>query len=251
MEIGAQLYTVRMFTQSVPDFEETIANIANMGYKTVQLSAIGKEVTPKAAREICDRYGLSIVLTHSDVNRILHDTDQLIEEHKQMGCSYIGLGSMPDKYRNSYWIDHFAKDFRDAARYIKSAGMLFMYHNHDFEFEKLNGRYLMDYLLDGFTPDELGITLDTFWVHTAGADVCQWIEKLKDRIPCVHLKDRGIVDKQEVMAPVGEGNMNFPAIMKALENSCCQYALVEQDTCLESPFVCLDKSYTNLNKMGY
>ena len=53
------------------------------------------------------------------------------------------------------------------------------------------------------------------------------------------------------MAPVMEGNMNFEAIMDALENSCCEYALVEQDTCQESPFICLRKSYDNLKKLGY
>ena len=251
MKIGAQLYTLRDYTQTREDFAYSIREIANMGYQTVQLSAIGKEITPQFAKEICEEYSVRIVLTHSDVNRILHDTDALIKEHEQMGCRYIGLGSMPDKYRNPYWITHFASDFLDAAKYIRDAGMLFMYHNHDFEFEKINGSYLMEYLLDGFAPDEMGVTLDTYWVQTAGGDVCQWIDRLKDRIPCVHLKDRAIVQREPVMAPVMEGNMNFPAIMKALEQSCCKYALVEQDVCQESPFLCMQKSYDNLTKLGY
>ena len=56
---------------------------------------------------------------------------------------------------------------------------------------------------------------------------------------------------QEVMAPVMEGNMNFPAILEALKKTDCEYALVEQDTCLENPFVCLEKSYRNLAELGY
>lgn len=251
MKTGAQLYTVRLFTQTAADFRRTMRKVADIGYKTVQLSAIGSEVTPEIAREICDEMGLEIVLTHSDVNRILHDTEKLIHDHEIMGCRYIGLGSMPEKYRNTDWIRQFAVDFKEPARMMKAAGMRLMYHNHDFEFEKVDGTYMMDYLLEGLAPDELGITLDTYWVQTAGGDVCQWIERLRDRIPCVHLKDRGVVNKQEVMAPVMEGNMNFPAILKALENSCCEYALVEQDTCLESPFVCLEKSYKNLAGLGY
>ena len=251
MKIGAQLYTVRLYTQTVSDFACTVKKIADMGYSYVQLSAVGSAVTPQAAREICDEAGLGIVLTHSDVNRILNDTDRLIEEHRMMGCRYIGLGSMPDKYRSEAWISHFIEDFREPARKIKEAGMLLMYHNHDFEFEKVNGKYLMDYLLEGFAPDEMGITLDTYWVQTAGGDVCRWIVKCKDRIPCVHLKDRGMVRREAVMAPVMEGTMNFEAIMDALENSCCEYALVEQDTCQESPFICLRKSYDNLKKLGY
>lgn len=251
MRTGAQLYTVRLFTQTVADFRRTMKKIADIGYSYVQLSAVGNEVTPEAAREICDEMGIKIVLTHSDVNRILHDTEQLIRDHETMGCKYIGLGSMPEKYRNTEWIRYFNEDFKAPARMIKDAGMRLMYHNHDFEFEKTNGSFLMDYLLDGFAPDELGITLDTYWVQTAGCDVCQWIERLADRVPCVHLKDRGVIGRQEVMAPVMEGNMNFPAILKALENTCCEYALVEQDTCLESPFTCLEKSFKNLERLGY
>lgn len=55
----------------------------------------------------------------------------------------------------------------------------------------------------------------------------------------------------QLMAPVGEGNLNWPAILKALEGTGCKYLLVEQDTCQGSPFDCLKKSYDNLAEMGY
>lgn len=251
MKLGAQLYTVRTFTQTVSDFEKSMKKIADIGYKSVQLSAVGKEVTPVIAKEICDENGLEIVLTHSDVNRILHDTENLIKDHEIMGCRYIGLGIMPEKYMTEDWIQEFCKDFKKPAQMIRDAGMRFMYHNHNVEFEKVGGKLLIEYLLDGFEPDELGITLDTYWVQAAGGDVCQWIERLADRVPCVHLKDLGVVNRQAVMAPVMEGNINFPAVMKALEKTCCEYALVEQDICRESPFVCMEKSYQNLKKLGY
>lgn len=252
MKIGAQLYTVRLFTQTADDFSRTIKKIADIGYETVQLSAIGSSITPETAEEICRENNIEIVLTHSDGNRILHDTERLIREHEKMGCRYIGLGSMPEKYRNSDWIGRFAEDFRGPARMIRDAGMLFMYHNHDFELERLeDGRYLLEHLLDDFSQDELGITLDTYWIQAAGGDVCYWLRRCGDRIPCIHLKDRAMVKGQAVMAPVMEGNMNFKAIMETAGQMNCEYALVEQDVCLESPFTCLKKSYDNLRKSGY
>lgn len=250
MKLGAQMYTVRAYTQTVSDFDFTLCEIAKIGYKTVQLSAIGSAITPEIAKELCDKHGLSIVLTHNDANRILNDTDKLIEAHRIMNCKYIGLGSMPDKYRNPEWISHFGQDFKEAAKKIKDAGMLFMYHNHNFEFEKIEGKYYLDYLLEDFAPDELGITLDTYWLQAAGTDVCQWIHRLKDRIPCVHLKDMAMVRREAVMAPVMEGNMNFPEIVKTLKDTNCEYLLVEQDVCQESPFICLKKSYNNLTTLG-
>lgn len=65
--------------------------------------------------------------------------------------------------------------------------------------------------MEGFAPDEMGITLDTYWVAAAGADVCEWICLLKDRIPCVHLKDMQIFKGwNQIMAPVMEGEFKLP-----------------------------------------
>ncbi|WFR59513.1 TIM barrel protein [Anaerocolumna sp. AGMB13025] len=251
MKLGAQLYTIRTYIQNEKDFHFSAKKVAEMGYKTIQISGIGKDIPAERIREICDSLSLEVVLTHSDVNRILYDTNKLIQEHEVMGCKHIGLGAMPEKYRTPYWITHFGEDFKEAAKQIAAAGKLFMYHNHNFEFEKFNGNYAIEYLLEAFSPEEMGITLDTYWVQAAGGDVCQWIEVLKDRLSCVHLKDMAVVNGVPVMAPVLEGNMNFKAILKKLEDTNCEYLLVEQDTCQGSPFDCLKLSYDNLSKLGY
>lgn len=260
MKTGAQLYTVRAYTQTERDFAYTVKKIAEMGYRTVQLSALGKELKPERIREICDREGLEIVLTHSDVNRILYDTPNLIAEHEILGCRYIGIGAMPDKYRTAEWLKHFADDFKEPAKQIAAAGRLLMYHNHNFEFRKITPegvadggkqKRMLEYLMEWFAPTELGFTLDTYWVQAAGADVCQWIRLLKDRIPCVHLKDMAMTADGPVMAPVMEGNLNFSAILKELEDTSCEYLLVEQDVCQTSPFDCLKQSYDNLAAAGY
>lgn len=251
MELGAQLYTVRDFIQTEEDFKRTAEKIAEIGYHSIQLSAVGKDIKPERIREICDLHGIKIVLTHTDVNRILYDTDNLIKEHDIYGCSYIGLGAMPAKYRNDFWLSYFYEDFREPVKKIAAAGKLFMYHNHNFEFEKTKGVTMLEQLLSFFPPEEMGITLDTYWVQAAGADPAHWINKLKDRIPCVHLKDMAVTGGVSVMAPVMEGNMNFGSILEALKESNCNYLLVEQDTCLTSPFNCLKQSYNNLSKVGF
>ncbi|MGN6711520.1 sugar phosphate isomerase/epimerase family protein [Anaerocolumna jejuensis] len=251
MELGAQLYTVRNYIQTEEDFERTINKIADIGYRYIQISGVGKGISPERLREICDSHGVKTVLTHSDINRILYDTENLIKEHDILGSSYIGLGAMPEKYRGTDWLSYFYEDFKEPVKKIAASGKLFMYHNHNFEFEKENGVTLLERLLELFKPQEMGITLDTYWVQAAGADVISWIGKLKDRLPCVHLKDMAVVSGNGVMAPVGEGNLNFPGILEALKETNCEYLLVEQDTCQTSPFQCLRQSYENLKKLGY
>lgn len=95
MKIGAQLFTLRNYIQNEKDLRFTLKKVAEMGYQTVQISGIGP-IKPEIVREACDEQGLQIVLTHSNPERILHDTDALIREHDIMGCDYIGLGIMPE-----------------------------------------------------------------------------------------------------------------------------------------------------------
>ena len=254
MILGAQLYTVRQFAQNEKDFDLTLQRVAAIGYTTVQISGIGN-IPPATVRALCDKHGLRIVLTHVDANRLLNDTEALIREHDILGCDYIGIGSMPDRYRHEAWMDRFAADYREPAKKIAAAGKLMMYHNHDFEFAMVRGKRVMEYLIEGFAPEEMGFTLDTYWLQNAGCDVGEWIARLKGRLPCVHLKDMDVKlvsgASRVVMAPVGEGNMNFAPLLEAFAQAGTKYLLVEQDTCLEDEFVCLEKSYKHVAKLGY
>ena len=250
MNIGAQLYTIRQYIQTEQDFARSMKRIADIGYKFVQISGVG-DIKPQRIREICDDNDLKIVLTHTKAERILNETEAVIEEHDILGCDYIGIGSMPEKYRQPDWIDLFGEDYRGAARKIAAAGKLFMYHNHNFEFEKIDGKNYLEHLLGQFSAKEMGFTLDTYWVQAGGADVCQWIEKLSGRLPTVHLKDMAINGRDQLMAPIGEGNLNWPAIFAAFEKAGTQYMLVEQDTCAGSPFAALKSSYDFLAGAGY
>ncbi len=250
MKIGAQMFTMRDFTQNERDLDYTLKAMSEIGYTTVQISAIG-QIEAKRVRELCDKYSLEIVLTHTNPDRILFDTKNVIKEHEVMGCKYIGIGAMPKKYTDSGFIHRFVEDYKEPAKEIAESGKLFMYHNHNFEFEKINGKAILDTLVEGFTKDEMGFTLDTYWVQAAGADNLEVIERLKDRIPCVHFKDMGVRGFKTVMEPVGEGNINFKAILQKLEETkMTEHILVEQDECEESPFVCMEKSYKNLLALG-
>ena len=80
MKLGAQLYTLREYTQNEKDLDYSLGRVSEMGYQTVQLSAIGP-IAPQRVRQLCDKHGLEIVLTHTDPGRILNDTQAVIEEH--------------------------------------------------------------------------------------------------------------------------------------------------------------------------
>ena len=249
MEIGAQLYTVREHTKTLEDFSRTLEKIAAIGYRNVQVSGTCA-YEPAWLKAELDRTGLRCVLTHTDPGRIAAETDAVAAEHQAFGCTHIGIGSLPggfDKGLAGY--QTFAETYRPVGRRLAALGCRLMYHNHHMEFARTGeGReiYLERFLRD-FAPEELGFTLDTYWVQAGGGDPVQWLNRLAGRVPCVHLKDMAFADGRPRMAPVYEGNMNFDGILKACEQAGARYLLVEQDDCYGAdPFECLAMSYRNL-----
>ena len=244
MEIGAQLYTLKTYCQNEKDLARSLEKVAGMGYSCVQLSAIGP-IAPERIKTICDDNGLKIVLTHTPEAEVHGRPEETIEKLRLFGCRYIGIGSLPERYRNPDFLPYFAEDFLPAAEKFKAAGMKLMYHNHCFEFERLpEGDTMMDRLLAMMPADLMGLTADTYWLQYGGVDVNQWLKEHAERLHCVHLKDYGVKGFTVRMEAVGSGNLDFPAILENLRNNgVTEYALVEQDDCNgESPFACLKRS---------
>ena len=250
MLLGAQLYTLRDYIQNERDIRFTLAQVAKMGYTTIQVSGMGP-IDPQVLRSICEENGLRVVLTHTDPARILNDTDAVIREHDILGCDYIGIGAMPEKYRSAFWLPHFTADFKEPARRIAAAGKKLMYHNHNFEFRSFGGKTGMEILFEETSPN-FQFELDTFWVQKGASDVRAWIEKVRGRMDVVHFKDMALDDKSEqVMAEIGQGNLNWDGIIAACRDIGVKWYLVEQDDCRgRDPFESLKISYDFLTSKG-
>ncbi|MCL1819965.1 MAG: sugar phosphate isomerase/epimerase [Oscillospiraceae bacterium] len=247
MQLGAQLYTVREYTQTLDDFALSLDRVAAIGYKTVQVSGTCAYEADWLSEQLKKR-GLHCVLTHYSPDAMLEDAAAVAEKHKYFDCRHIGIGSMPggmEKYGD------FVANFNPVAKEFAKHDCLLMYHNHDAEFARSHGGQLyLEKLAEDFAPSELGFTLDTYWVQAGGGDPAWWIHELAGRVPCVHLKDMSF-DGGQRMAAIYEGNMNFDAILKACEDAKTEYLLIEQDDCYgEDPFACLARSYENLKAKG-
>lgn len=256
MKIGAQLYTVREHCKTLEGLEETLRRVAEMGYGAVQLSGICDYEAGWMAEKL-KKYGLRADLTHFNYKKVAYDTEQTIAFHDEMSCRYIGIGTIPDFRKRGCRredFDAFLIEITPAVRKIAESGNhKFMYHNHNMEFAKVNGKTYLEMLCDAFPAEACGITLDTYWVQAGGGDPAQWIRRLKGRVDCVHFKDMVFSGEDNAvrMAPVGYGNMNYPAIVTACRAAGVRFAYVEQDYCYgEDPFDCLKKSYDYLCSLG-
>jgi len=249
MQIGAQFYTVRNQCQNLDDFALTLRKVADIGYKTVQISG----TCPYEAqwlKEQLDKNGLQCVLTHIPVPRLMGETEQVIADHHVFGCEHIGLGWYAfDEEKADASYAHFMQTYPAIARKIREGGRYFMYHNHDQEFKRHEGKLILQRLAEEIPAEDMGFTLDTFWVQAGGGDPAQWIENLAGRVPVIHLKDFAYGRK---MAVVGEGNINFDRVFEKAEKSGTKYMLVEQDDCNgEDPIECLRRSYQYLTACGF
>ena len=249
MQIGAQFFTLREHCKTLDDFALSLKKVADMGYRTVQISGTCP-YEPAWLAEQLKKNGLECVVTHTPADRLQGEPAQVAADHDVFGCDHVGLGWYAfneEKETESY--AHFIKTYLPVAKALHQHGKLFMYHNHDQEFKRLEGKLVLERLMEDIPAELMGFTLDTFWVQAGGGDPAQWLEKLAGRIPCIHLKDYAYGRK---MAVVGEGNINFDRVFEKAEAGGTQYMLVEQDDCNgEDPFDCLQRSYRYLKAQGF
>lgn len=241
-EFGLQLYSIRDHFTNAEDTRESFKRMKDCGYSHAQTAGKYSYIAPAEFRALADEYGIELMGTHYSWTAICENVEETIAYHKTIGATYIGIGSMPSDARNSKEaLLAFIDKFNEMAKvYVEAGFKALTYHNHSFEFVKIEGKTIMDYLIDGLDPKYTAFVLDSFWAHVGGEDVRALIERLNGRIACVHLKDLDPCFRYELAdgshmsylpkrIEVGCGNMKFEGIIKTAEACGCKYFTVEDE----------------------
>ena len=244
MKIALQLYTMREFTKTADGFGEVLRRAAEMGYRGVQLSAVGcmngdpPEVDATQAKAMLDEFGLEACCTHRPWGRLYGATDEEIAFHRTLGCGLAGLGYPPQEFwdRGHEGFADLGRKLAEVARRMAPAGVSVGFHNHAKELEPdADGRTLFDSLFVASAPD-LQLILDTYWAVHAGADLGGLIRRFAGRLRCVHAKDRRLVDGQWRDLPVGEGDLPWGEILPLLREAGTKWIIPEQDNLWKDPW---------------
>jgi sugar phosphate isomerase/epimerase len=248
-QLAVQLYTLRDFTKTPSEIGRTLARVKKMGYDAVQISALGKIEAPELGK-ILREEGLKCCASHVSLERLKDSTQEVIDDHRLWGCKYVAIGWWESREaKKQPWID-LARVFNALAERVKGSEIRLGYHNHSQELAKYEGKTAMQILLEEFSP-EVWWEIDTYWIQHGGGDPAAWIDKVAGRIPCVHLKDMAILpDRTQLMAEVGEGNLNWDSIIAACRRAGVQWYIIEQDVCQRDPFESLAISLANARGMG-
>jgi len=249
--LGAQLYTVRQFTQTIEGVAETLQKVAAIGYTAIQISGFGPLDPQEVARLVQDS-GLTVAGTHAGWKRFLDDLDAIIAEHKMWGCTHAAIGGLPGEYHTLDGLKRFLDELEPVSAALAEEGIDFSYHNHNHELMRHGARTLLETLYEQASPQMLKAEIDTYWIQAGGGDPAAWIRKYAGREPLLHLKDMTMgPGREQRMAEIGEGNLNWPAILQAAQESGVEWYLVEQDDCYgRDPFESLAISRRNLRAMG-
>ena len=250
--LGAQLYTVREFTRTTEDACRTLKKVADIGYSAVQISGFGKGVDSRAIARTVGELGLTVAATHVSWTQFQTELDAVIELHELWECKHSAIGGLPTEYRDPDGLKRFLDELPPIAEKLSPRGIDFSYHNHSHEFTRYGSKTWLEMLYEKADPRHLKAELDTYWVQHGGGDPAAWIRKYPGRQSLLHLKDMSITpDRQQRFAEVGEGNLNWPAILEAAASSGVRWYLIEQDNCYDrDPFESLAVSYRNLRAMG-
>jgi sugar phosphate isomerase/epimerase len=260
MPLGAQLYTLRSVLPENP--AQILKDLAAIGYTEVEVLQMDY---PAQAQLIRDA-GLKAVAMHLFAGVVTgamgqesppqKTVEEAAEYAKSEGLSYIVMPYLPPNERGTT-LDHYkalAAKLNKAGEAAKDAGLGFAYHNHAFEFEPMGDSTPLDTILAETDPSLVQLELDVFWVSVAGLDPVAMLDKHAGRVPLTHLKDKTPdVPQQfkeglgkEAFREVGNGTLDFTAILAACESDGVKHYFVEQDQTPGDPLASLRQSYTYL-----
>lgn len=256
-KVGLQLYSVR--DDMAADMLGTLKKVKEMGYDYVEFAGYFDH-SAQEVKAMLDEVGLECVSVHQGYAPFLEDEKGMIDYLKVIGAKYCAIPWMGlENHKGGEHYEQAMKEIAQVAKALKENGIQMLYHNHDFEFNKYEDKFLLDWLYETLPEDLMKTEVDCCWVRYAGYDPAEYIKKYTGRSPVVHLKDfvctnfnagavYGLIDekgkdekpksKEEagfMFKPVGHGVQDIPAILKASEEAGADIVIVEQDQSPERP----------------
>jgi sugar phosphate isomerase/epimerase len=225
--VGVQLYTVR--DETAKDFIGTLKRVAAIGYAGVEFAGFGN-LPATEIKAALDDLGLRAAGSHVGIELLRGDLPAVIDYHVTIGCPRVIIPWLPEQWRpgGAGWTQLCA-EIPVMGRACKAAGLEFCYHNHDFEFDLVDGVPALDRLFAETDAALLKAELDLYWVTYAGRSPVEYITKYAGRLPNVHIKDM-VLEPERTYAEVGEGIIDWQPIFAAAKAAGVQWYVVEHDS---------------------
>jgi sugar phosphate isomerase/epimerase len=251
--IGLQLYSLRAAMREDP--QNTLRQVASIGYRSLETAsyADGKvyDMEPIFFKKYIEDLGMKLRSAHvggprdydpAKKEETLDWWKKACVDHKVMGAKYIIKPSMPiptTLKELDTWCDY----YNSIGEIARKSGMMFGFHNHAREFESIEGKIMMDYMIEHTDPKLVCFELDVYWSQKGGQDPVEYLERYPGRFPVLHIKD-----EEEIGA---SGTMDFESIFKAAYKQGMKDYFVEVERYNFDPIESVQKSFVFLDTAAY
>jgi len=235
--LGVQTYSFRKsFPNSV---EKTLDTIKMFGFTEIEGGG-GNRVSPEEFRKMCEERGITIPSTGAGFEELEKNPAGVAERAKALGSKYVMCAWVPHK-NGQFSLDDAKKAvevFNSAGKVLKENGLTLCYHAHGYEFQPYNKGTLLDYIFENTNPEYVSFEMDIMWVHFGGGDPVKLLNKYGNRWKLMHLKDlrKGTpknltgLTGEENDVPLGTGELNIPAILKAAKKAGIKHYFIEDES---------------------
>jgi sugar phosphate isomerase/epimerase len=254
--LGIASYTFRdQWKNGVP---ETLDIIQKMGFKTYEGGAPQGVDAIEFKKMLSDR-GISIPSTGTGFEELENDPQGVADRAKALGASYVMCAWIPHAKGqfSKADADRAIKAFNAGGKVLKENGITFKYHVHGYEFQPYGSGTLFDYMVENTDPNYVSLQMDVMWTHFGGGDPVGLLKKYGKRWVSLHLKDfrkgapkdmtGGTGPENDV--PLGEGELDFPGILREANKIGIKHMFVEDES--EKELETLPKSIAYLKKLRY
>lgn len=251
MKPGLQVYSVR--DQLTKDFEGTMKYISKVGYKYIEGYGLGIDgmflntISASHYAKVIQDLGMELKATHCKYSSA-DKAGKMIDAAKETGMEYMIVPGIPGKLRETLdgWKE-IAENFNKLGEMCNKAGLKFAYHNHAFEFQKMEGVIPQELLIESTEADLVAFEADLFWVTKGGYDPMKLIKKYPGRIKLFHVKD---ATPELEATTVGAGIIDFKGLFNAAKKDALEYYFVEDER-TDDPFKNIKADYDYISSRRF
>lgn len=240
--LALQMYSLRDYVDN--EISRTFFRVRETGFSAIETAGF-YGISSSKLSQILEKEGLYAYSAHISLDEMETVPDQVLEDALALGLSYVVCPS--GRIDTVEDIKRTAEVLNILQEKLLPYNIHLAYHNHDREFEKLDGKYKEDILLGYFAFPEMRLELDTCWLQYAGVDPLDYIGETieRKRLGPVHFKDLG-EDKQVDIA-LGSGIIDFQKILE--KHVLDRGIIVEQEAFLRDPFTVLEETLGYLHSI--
>lgn len=257
-KISLQMYTMRDFTKTPAELNNTLERLKEIGFSTLQYSVPDSFDTAEV-KKMFDSVGIKNDSVFCPCLELENREKKIIGECEMFETDFVrtnsipaGLSSSPAGYKM------FAHYLNEVTAGLKKEGKKLLYHFHAFEFIRFGNTTGIEILINETNPEAVQLIPDTHWIHSGGKSIIGFLEKYSDRYEYIHTKDFAIGNmgaqlemRPILFAPVGEGNIEWDNILAFCKKKGVKSYAIEQDDCYgRDPFDCVKSSFDYLKRAG-